>query len=91
MTKENYVATLIKANGSETLSRHFLTLSQQKELKISKTLCRDRRQLCRNTALKGKKTLWRQRSFMSRQTQHKVKLNSVMTKKSIVATKAEKS
>ena len=40
--------------------------------------------------LKGKKTLSRQTSFMSRQTQHKVEVNSITTKTSIVVTKVEK-
>ena len=42
------------------------------------------------STLKGKKTLSQHRSFMSQQTQHKVEVNSVATKTSIIATKAEK-
>ena len=41
-------------------------------------------------ALKGNKTLSQQKSFMSRQTQHKVEVNSIATKTSIVTTKVEK-
>ena len=43
------VATLIKGNGSGTLSQHFKTLSQHKELKMVERLCHDKRQLCRDT------------------------------------------
>ena len=74
--------TLIKANGSGTLSRH-------KELKIAEKPCRDKRKLCHDTALRGKITLSQQRSFMSQQTQHKVEVNSIATKKSIVVTKVD--
>ena len=45
-TSHNYVATLIKANGRGTVSQHFTTMLQHKELKIAEKLCRDKRQLC---------------------------------------------
>ena len=40
--------------------------------------------------MKDKKTLSRPRIFMSRQTQHKVEVNSIVTKMAIVTTEAEK-
>ena len=43
-----FVATLIKENGSGTLSRHFTTLSLHKELKMVEKIYRDKRQLCRD-------------------------------------------
>ena len=43
-----FVATLIKENGSGTLSRHFTTLSQHKEMKVEKKPCQYKRLLCRN-------------------------------------------
>ena len=49
VTPHNFFAALIKENGSGTLSRHFTTLSQHKELKIAENLCHDKRQLCRDT------------------------------------------
>ena len=69
------VATLIKANGSGTLSRHFTTLSQLKELKMTEKLCRHKRQLCRYT--KFKVSIKRQEDSIARKT-------------SIVVTKVEK-
>ena len=45
--------TLINANGSGTLSRHFSTLSRHEELKIAEKLCRDKRKLCHDTAFRA--------------------------------------
>ena len=59
----NSVATLIRANGSGTLSRHFTTLSQHKELKIPENLCRDKRQLCRDK--KFRVSIERQEDFIA--------------------------
>ena len=59
VTKDNSIATLIKENGSgtlsrhfSTLSRHFSTLSRHKELKIVEKLCHEKRQLFRDTKFK---------------------------------------
>ena len=41
ITFHNSAVTLIKANSNGTLSRHFTTLSQHKELKMAEKLCRD--------------------------------------------------
>ena len=45
----SFVTTLIKANGNGTLSQHFTTQSQHKELKMAKKLCHDKILLCRDT------------------------------------------
>ena len=67
--------------------RYFTTLSQHKELKMQKSCVatKDNYVMTQNpeSALKGKRTL-------SRQTQHKVEVNSVAIKTSIVMKKAEK-
>ena len=57
------VATLIKANDSGTLSRHFTTLFQHKELKMAEKLCCDKRQLCRDT--KFKVSIEKQENFVA--------------------------
>ena len=63
VTSHNSVATLIKANGSGTLSCHFTTLSQHKELKMSEKLCRNKRQLCCDTNFKV--SIERQEDFVA--------------------------
>ena len=61
---------------------------------MEKKLCRDKRQLCCDT--KFKVSIERQEDFVMTEkfyvakTQHKVEVNSVTTKTSIVATKVEK-
>ena len=62
-TSHNFVATLIKENGNGTLSRHFTTLSQHKELKIPEKLCRGKRQLCCDT--KFRVSIERQEDFVA--------------------------
>ena len=56
------VETLIKGNGSGTLSRPFITLSLHKERKMAEKLCRNKRQLCRDT--KFKVSIERQEDFV---------------------------
>ena len=61
--KDFYVAISIKVDGSGTLSRHFTTLLQHKELKMAEKLCRDKRQLCRDT--KFSVSIERQEEFIT--------------------------
>ena len=62
ITFHNSVVTLIKANSNGTLSQHFTTLSQHKELKMAEKLCRNKRQLCRDT--KFRVSIERQEDFV---------------------------
>ena len=62
-TSHNSVVTLMKVNGNGTLSRHFTTLSQPKELKMAEKLCRDKRQLCWDT--KFRINIERQEDFVA--------------------------
>ena len=57
------VTTFIKGNDNGTLSRHFTTLSQHKELKMTEKLCCDKRQLCCDT--KFRVSIERQEDFVA--------------------------
>ena len=57
------VMTWIKENCNGTLSQHFTTLSQHKELKMAEKLCRDKRQLCHDT--KFRVIIERQEDFIA--------------------------